>query len=70
MAEERYTVGAMTVTLTVENGVPVDGDCECERQAKLSESPFIPSSDKRCKHIREAEMYHHYSRKVEPINSD
>lgn len=67
MTEERYRVGAMTVALTVEHGVPVEAECECEEYARLESHPMISGPDERCKHIREAEMYHHFKRRVSPV---
>lgn len=68
MAEERYIVGAMTVSLTIENGVPVKSECECEEYGKLESHPMISGPDERCKHIREVEMYHYFGQRVAPVS--
>ncbi|MFC7232972.1 hypothetical protein ACFQMM_23240 [Saliphagus sp. GCM10025308] len=69
MTEERYTVGAMTVTMTVENGVPVECECECEEFAKLQRAVTLETADEqKCRHVREAEMFHHFERRVTPVS--
>lgn len=67
--EEHYTVDAMTVTLEVEQGVVIDSACECEEYAEYEKNTFLNGRDERCKHIRNAEMYRYYNRRVSP-NTD
>lgn len=68
--EERYRVGAMTVTLEVERGVVVETDCECEGFADQKKNGFVTGRNERCKHIRRAEMYRHFEGQVEPVEND
>lgn len=68
MTEERFVVGAMVVTLTVENGVPVEVKCECEEFSKLQRAVTLETmAEQKCRHVREAEMFHHFSKRVEPV---
>ena len=66
--EISYKVDAMTATLVIENGVPVETECECEEWTKNQANPMLQTpNQKKCRHIREAEMYHHYADRVSPI---
>jgi hypothetical protein len=69
MTEERYVVGAMTVTLEVENGVPVESECECEEfAANQRDVTRQTMAEQKCRHIREAEMFAHFERRVTPVS--
>ncbi|EMA17043.1 hypothetical protein [Haloarcula amylolytica] len=71
MTEERYTVGAMTVTLTIENGVPVEAECECERFSQNQRDVTKQTmAEEKCRHIREAEMFAHFGRRVTPVRNE
>jgi len=68
----RYKVGVMTVTFEkAPDDVPRPWDsveCECEEFAKKQANPMLQTiAEKKCRHIREAEMYHHFRNKVETI---
>lgn len=38
--------------------------CECEEYSKLSAQPLVNGEDEKCRHIREAELYHIYRQRV------
>lgn len=69
MTKERYVVGAMTVTLTIESGVPTEAECECEGFAANQRDVMRQTmAEEKCRHIREAEMYHYYGQRVTPVS--
>ncbi|KTG09518.1 hypothetical protein AUR64_17275 [Haloprofundus marisrubri] len=71
MTEERYVVGAMTVTLTIEEGVPVEAECECEEFARNQTNVLMQTLDEqKCRHVREAEMFAHFERRVTPVENE
>ncbi|KAB1197740.1 MULTISPECIES: hypothetical protein [Haloferax] len=71
MTEERYVVGAMTVTLTMKNGVPIEAECECERFARNQRDAMMQTMDEeKCRHIREAEIFAHFGRRVTPVRDE
>lgn len=66
-----YRVDCFLVTLTPDNDPEtarrwVDYDCECE---EFAQSHALQDDNEKCKHIREAEMYHVYDKRVTPIQS-
>jgi hypothetical protein len=65
--EISYKVGVMTVEMTIEHGIPMDFSCECEEWTKNQSNPMLQTlNQKKCRHIREAEMYHHFADRVSP----
>ena len=72
MAEEiSYKVGVFNVELTIEHGVPVDYSCECEEWSKNQADVMLKTQkEERCRHIREAEMFHHFKGKVQPVETE
>lgn len=68
-SEIQYRVGAMVVTFEeAPDDVPRPWDdvsCECEEFTKNQANPMLRSiDDKKCRHIKEAEMFHLYRQKV------
>ena len=71
VTEERYVVDAMTVVLTIEQGVVVGAECECEEFAKNQTNVMMQTLDEqKCRHVREAEMFTYYERKVTPVEEE
>lgn len=73
--EIRYKVGVMSVTFEeAPEGEPRPWDsfeCECEEFAKKQANPMLQTiAEKKCRHIREAEMYHIYREKVQPVENE
>lgn len=73
--EIRYKVGVFEVLLveSPEGAVrPWESiECECEEWTKNQANPMLQTlNDKKCRHIREAEMYHHYRKKVQPVKNE
>jgi hypothetical protein len=72
--EISYKVGAMTVTFEMapdDAPRPWDSvECECEEFGKGQQNVLKSTDDKKCRHIREAEMYHHYEQKVTPVENE
>ena len=69
--EIRYKVGVFTVEMTTEHGVPIDYSCECEEWSKNQADVMLKTQkEERCRHIREAEMYHHYKDKVTLVETE
>lgn len=71
--EIHFKVGVFTVTfMEAPEDAPRPWDdfsCECEEFAQKQGSPFVQTiQEKKCRHVREAEMYAHYADKVEPID--
>lgn len=66
--EVRYKVGVFTVEMTVEHGVPMECSCDCEEFAENQQNMMKSLDEKKCRHIREAEMFHHFEKKVESID--
>lgn len=73
--EIRYKVGVFTVTLVKSPEEAVrpwdDVSCECEEWTKNQQNVMRQTPDEeKCRHIREAEMYHHYEQKVTPVENE
>lgn len=69
--ELRYKVGVFNVKLieAPEDAVRPfdDAECECEEFARLATNVHAQThAEKKCRHIREAELFHHYRQRVEP----
>lgn len=69
--EISYKVGVMTVTFVeAPEDVPRPWDsveCECEEFGKAQQNVLKSTDEEKCRHIREAEMFHHYKQKVSPV---
>jgi len=68
--EISYKAGVMTVEMTIEHGIPMDFSCECEEFRENQQNALKSINEKKCRHIREAEMYHHCKQKVAPVEND
>jgi hypothetical protein len=61
----KATISAMKVELEIENGIPVEFECECEEYQAIKANIQYSERDKKCRHIRQAEMYHYFRERVE-----
>ncbi|MGM0387888.1 MAG: hypothetical protein ACQEP0_05080 [Natrinema limicola] len=71
--EIRYKVGVFEVVLVeATDDVPRPWDevrCECEEWAQNQRNVMLQTTDEtKCRHIREAEMYHYYGQRVTPVS--